>query len=419
VSVDKQIGNRLVRIKIRRRKMPKKKMRVVALGGCGGMGRFAVRTALTYEFVDEIIIADLDGERARAFAQECGQKVSHKQIDVEDSSALKSLLSDADIVLTTVGPYYKFGVPILRSAIEVGCHYIDINDDWEPTLEMLDLDVEARKAEITAIVGLGASPGQSNMLAAKAMSLLDSVDELITGWGTGGEGGERRSDNNRAGQGGSYGAAIEHWLHQLTGTIRLFRSGEFVDVAPMEEVKIDYPGIGLGTVYTVGHPEPVTFPRSRPELKNSCNVMVVSPRLIEILRDLAADVDAGRMTIPEAAEMLMNPPEGRERQQEPTDTGQSSGPRLPGLFAYARGLKDGKQTAVGVTVSAGVGGGMGGATGVPMAIGLKMFATGQITRQGVFTPEELIDPDDFFNELGPLCSTPRANVKEMLIITTS
>jgi hypothetical protein len=30
---------------------------------------------------------------------------------------------------------------------------------------------------------------------------------------------------------------------------------------------------------------------------------------------------------------------------------------------------------------AGVGGGMGGATGVPMAIGLKMLAAGQITRQ--------------------------------------
>jgi saccharopine dehydrogenase-like NADP-dependent oxidoreductase len=400
--------------------MSKEKMRVVALGGCGGMGRFAVRTALTYDFVDEIIIADLDGERARAFAQECGQKVSHNEIDVEDSSALTSLLSDADMVLTTVGPYYKFGVPILRAAIEVGCNYIDINDDWEPTLEMLDLDEEARKAEITAIVGLGASPGQSNMLAAKAMSLLDSVDELITGWGTGGDGDEGRGgDSSSAGQGGSYGAAIEHWLHQLSGTIRLFRNGEFVEVAPMEEVKIDYPGIGFGTVYTVGHPEPVTFPRSRSELKNSCNVMVVSPRLIEILRGLAADVDAGRMTIPEAAEMLMNPPEGRERRQEPADTGQSSGPRLPGLFAYARGLKDGKQTAVGVTVSAGVGGGMGGATGVPMAIGLKMFATGQITRHGVFAPEELIDPDDFFNELGPLCLTPRANSKEMLIITTS
>lgn len=40
-------------------------MKVVALGGCGGMGPYAVRAALTYEFVDEVVIADLDSERDR------------------------------------------------------------------------------------------------------------------------------------------------------------------------------------------------------------------------------------------------------------------------------------------------------------------------------------------------------------------
>ena len=29
-------------------------MKVIALGGCGGMGRYAVKTALEYDFVKEI-----------------------------------------------------------------------------------------------------------------------------------------------------------------------------------------------------------------------------------------------------------------------------------------------------------------------------------------------------------------------------
>ncbi len=397
------------------------KMKVVALGGCGGMGMFAVRTALDFDFVEEIVIADLDGERARAFAEQCGPKAKSARVDVQDPEALSRILEGVDVVLTTVGPYFRFGVPILKAAIKAGCHYIDINDDWEPTLEMLDLDEEARKAGITAIIGMGASPGQSNMLAAKAMGMLDSVDDLITGWGTGGGdgGGRRSSEESEPGQTGSYGAAIEHWVHQFTGKIRVFRDGKFVDVTPMEEIKIDYPGIGPGTAYTVGHPEPLTIPRTRPEMKNSCNVMVVSPRLIQVLRELAAEVDAGRLTIAEAAEMIMNPPEDREQQQETRQSASGNDPRLPGLFAYAKGLKDGKQTAVGVTVSSGVAGGMGGATGIPMAIGLKMLASGKITRLGAFSPEECIDPDDFFDELGPMCSPPRSNAKEMLLVTAS
>jgi saccharopine dehydrogenase-like NADP-dependent oxidoreductase len=403
--------------------MSAEKMRVIALGGCGGMGRYAVRTALGYDFVKEIVIADLDEKRGQAFLEKCGPKASFQQIDVSDESAMKNLFSNADVVLTTVGPYYRFGVPILKAAIEVGCHYIDINDDWEPTLDMLELNGEASKAGITAIIGLGASPGQSSMLAAKAVSLLDSVDELITGWGVGGDGDreEQESDGNGPGRGGSYGAAVEHWVHQFTGEIRVFHDGQYTDVKPMEEKKIDYPGIGLGTAYTVGHPEPLTIPRIRPELKHSCNVMVVSPRLIGDLKDLAAEVDGGRMTIAEAARIIMSPSRTGQRQVKADTPKEDRELRLPGLFAYARGRKGGKETAVGVTVSAGVGGGMGGATGIPMAIGLKMLASGKITRKGAFAPEEVIDPDDFFNELGPLCTIPesRANAEEMLHITYS
>ena len=124
--------------------MSTEKMRVIALGGCGGMGQFAVRTALTFDFIEKIIIADLDEARAQEFAAQCGPKSGYARIDIEDSPALKQLFSETDVVMSTVGPYYRLGVSILKAAIESGCDYLDINDDWEPTLEMLDLSDEAQ-----------------------------------------------------------------------------------------------------------------------------------------------------------------------------------------------------------------------------------------------------------------------------------
>jgi hypothetical protein len=38
-------------------RMSLEKVRVIAMGGCGGMGRFAVQTALTFDFVDQIVVA--------------------------------------------------------------------------------------------------------------------------------------------------------------------------------------------------------------------------------------------------------------------------------------------------------------------------------------------------------------------------
>lgn len=132
--------------------------RVLALGGAGGMGRYAVRTAAAYDFVGEIVVADLDLARATAFAEGAGPKVRAAEVDVSDATSLASAMEDVDVVLNTVGPFYRFGVPVLRAAIAAGVDYLDINDDWEPTLEMLDLAPEAEAAGVTAVVGWGRAP---------------------------------------------------------------------------------------------------------------------------------------------------------------------------------------------------------------------------------------------------------------------
>lgn len=115
-------------------------MKYVALGGCGDMARFAVQTALNFDFVEQIIVADRDGATATEFAGECGPRVGHTEIDVRDESSLLGLLQGVDAVLNDVGPYFKFGPTVLQAAIEAKCNYVDLNDDWEATVEMLDLD---------------------------------------------------------------------------------------------------------------------------------------------------------------------------------------------------------------------------------------------------------------------------------------
>jgi saccharopine dehydrogenase (NAD+, L-lysine-forming) len=378
--------------------MPTEKTRVVALGGCGGLGQFAVRTAIDFDFVDEIVIADRDEHRAREFAEKCGSKASAVAVDVMDETALANTLTGADVVMTTVGPYYRFGLPVLRAAIRAGCHYLDINDDWEPTLEMLE---------------------------------LDKVDELITGWGTGGHDEEL---SETPGEGGTLRAATEHWIHQLTGKIRVRRDGEFKDATAFEEIPVDYPGVGLVTTHTVGHPEPITLPLFRPEIRNSWNVMNMPPYVIEPMRWVAGRVDAGKMSIDEATdqvnEVLMGGSGwlklllsrlGRRMFVQYLLASRKNIPYIATLFAYAVGTKDGKPTRVGTRLSAAPFGGMknetmGGVTGVPLATALAMFAKGKIDRRGVFAPEGAIDPDAFFDELAPLCTPQKRNAKELVEI---
>ena len=157
-------------------------MIVLALGGSGGMGRFAVETCMNFENISEVIVADINAEAAISFADLMNEKVSGIGLDVTDIDALRKKMESVDVVLNTVGPFFKYGPPILNAALEAGCDYLDINDDWEPTIEMLQLDEKAKNNSKTAILGMGASPGLTNMLGAAAIQELDEVETLYTGW---------------------------------------------------------------------------------------------------------------------------------------------------------------------------------------------------------------------------------------------
>jgi hypothetical protein len=185
---------------------------------------------------------------------------------------------------------------------------------------------------------------------------------------------------------------------------------------PVQEMRIDYPGIGVGTAWSVGHPEAVTLPLAYPEIQSSTNVMVGPRFLIEAVKALGAAIDAGDLSVEEAATRLGGPipPELRK-----TAASESGGVRLPPLFALARGRRGNESANVGALVLGMPGGGMGGATGVPLAVGLSLFAQGRLERRGVFAPERAIEPDVFFDALAPLCSPAFGSGREMVAVTES
>jgi saccharopine dehydrogenase-like NADP-dependent oxidoreductase len=381
------------------------------------MGRVATRTAAGLGLLDEIVVADLDGDAASAFGRRLRRelpgptRIGWAAVDAMDGAALRAFLLDADVVLNTSGPFYRLGVPILDAAVAARCHYLDICDDWEPTLEMLERDGAARAAGVTAVLGLGASPGASNLLAALAVRELDSVEDLYTVWPVDVGGDLAAVEPAPAPR--RPGAAVVHWMQQISGRIRVLDGGKFVDVSPLEPVRIPYPGIGEGTVYTVGHPEPLTLGRGGAVGRRCACAMVVSPRVIAVLRELRTGIDSGKLTNESAAEQLTRFAAGTARVSA-GDLHETEGPgALPPFFAYARGTKGGAPTSAGALVL-GMPRGMAGATGIPLALGLRMLCEGVLSRRGVFAPEDVIDPVAFFDALAPYCDPPLRGAAEMV-----
>ena len=378
-------------------------MRVLAIGGSGGMGRYAVRTTETFQEVESIVVADLNKEEAKKFADTLGPKVSGRGLDVLNEESLNAAVKEADVVLNTCGPFFRLAEPILASAIKYKTDYLDICDDWEPTWDMMEMDQEAKENDVCAIIGLGASPGLSNLLGLIACNELDSVKKVYTGWSMASAKPEKESSQTGA------NAAMVHAIQQMIGKVKIFQDGKYQNVRPLTEVEITYPGLGEFKSRIFGHPEAITFPKYFPDLKESINLAHDGEMGSSVLKWILRLVEWNLLPINQAASIFQSLEEKSPPPTNKETTGNQK--RLPSIYGLAEGLKNGKEATVGVTFetqsSSEDGQGnpislvtsMGASTGIPLACGLKLLLQGKVTEKGVFAPESgVLDPKDLLVE---------------------
>lgn len=224
-------------------------MKIVVLGGAGHIGSRIVDEILRLSPSAHVTIADIDEIKGQQIAKQMG--VDFVKADVTRSGELLEILKGKDVVVNAVGPFYRFGVQVLKTALTAGISYVDINDDYDSTLEGLALDRIAREKGVTAIIGMGATPGITNVLASIGAEKMDEVEEIGTYW-------IWTAIDPTMGN-----AIIEHFFHAITGNVKVFKNGNWVDEKALSEAEtFDFPEpIGTWEVAIVGHPEPITIPR--------------------------------------------------------------------------------------------------------------------------------------------------------------
>lgn len=287
---------------------------------------------------------------------------------------LRDLLSSARTVANLAGPYYRTGTVVLDAAIAAGTHYLDICDDADATLPMLERADKAEAAGITAVVGMGSSPGTTNVLIRAAVDYLGPVDDVEISW--------------TVDVADLTDAAIRHFWHcfnlvEPDGTTHAVPAWD-----DMDRREVDFPGtVGRQTVAQLAHPEPITSPRFLP-VKRAVNYGAITPTdAMRVAWALAYSVDPEREAdnasrLDDAVRVFATYRDSRPE-----------GPRI------GSGLQIDVHTAGnGLRFSSGAETPMEEATGVPAAAGLLMLVEGAVHEVGVLTPEAF-SPAAFFAAL--------------------
>jgi lysine 6-dehydrogenase len=236
-------------------------MRVVVVGGAGAMGRWTLRDLTESQGVDEVLVADLDGARAMEAAGWAAARagsngtarVQGTALDAGDGDALRRTLETADVACNCAGK--ATNLPVMEACADTGTHYVDLGGLFHTTRRQLALHHRFVDAGATAVVGMGASPGTTNVMAALAARGLDVVEEVEVRLGI--------ADFRPWTAPLPVPYAIDTLLDEFAAPAMAFQDGRLVEVPAMSaQEELDFPApVGRVRVGHTLHSEVATLPR--------------------------------------------------------------------------------------------------------------------------------------------------------------
>ena len=316
--------------------------------------------------------------------------------DAKDEGGLTSMMSGWDVVINST--WYELNLAVMGSAIRAGIHYLDLGGLYHMTLKQLALDKKARDAGVTCVLGLGSSPGVTNLMAALGARRLSRIDEVKI----------RVAGATLKPSSGFFNPpySFRTILDEACMPAVILREGKISEVPGLsvkEEFRLPDPVGSVEGYYTL-HSELATLPTNLGKGVREMNFIVAFSS--EFSRTLSVLVRLGL-----ASKDEVSLPGGRvvpydlltslvDSLPKPDEQAVDVGVRRVEFF----GEEDGAKAHLvydcfsGPHLKWGIGGRPLG-TGVPASLGAQWLGRGAVKEIGVLPPELCIDPQPFLHEL--------------------
>lgn len=248
-------------------------MRVVQLG-CGITGLVCVEHLSGNEAIDEIVLADFRTEPAQSLVSRLkSDKLSVAKVDAKDPKAVKRVLSGSDLLISSIPS--ELNTKVMEQALSVGTDYIDYSVTQEAIDDFDRVSKMCEDAGVTAVTGMGADPGISDIFARYAADKLDSAYEAHV-----------RDGDNGSAEGHDF---FTLWspldmMEEVTIPAAVFKEGRITFLPPLHKKEIyDFPEpIGPLPVYNTTHEETYLIPKFIKGIRNADFKIAIDDNFVEI-----------------------------------------------------------------------------------------------------------------------------------------
>lgn len=244
----------------------------VLMIGVGGVGEAIAAIAREHSWVEKLVLADYDVERARRVQQKLGDPARFpvEFVDARKQEMIEALARQhrVDLIMNAVDPV--FNIPIFEAAYRVGVHYMDMamslsrphpERPYElPGVKLGDYQFERaalwERKGLLALVGMGVEPGVVDVFARYAQDyLFDEIEEIGI-----------RDGGNLVIEGYPFAPTFSIWttIEECLNPPLIWEEGRgWYTTEPFSEPEVfHFPeGIGPVEVVNVEHEEVILIPR--------------------------------------------------------------------------------------------------------------------------------------------------------------
>ena len=195
---------------------------VAVLGAGGRIAPALVRDLADSPEVATMRLLDIAGDRAAAVAAAQGLgKAEAVALDAR-SGDLAAAIEGCDVLANCAS--YRLNLDAMKACLKAGCHYLDLGGLYWMTGKQMELHDKYEKAGLLALLGIGSSPGKTNVMAVRAARELPAVEALhVSAAG--------RDLDPPPGLSVPY--ALATLIDELTLRPVVLREGEAVEIEPM------------------------------------------------------------------------------------------------------------------------------------------------------------------------------------------
>ena len=162
-------------------------MSILVLGASGQIGAYTVQDLIEFCGEKDVIASSRRMANVKQAMDDLKltRKVKLMEIDAHDSSKVLDTLKKEKVKSVINCAWYQTNLAVMDACLKGGATYTDLGGFFDICLKQIDLHKKWKDAGVNATVGLGSTPGMTNVAGAAGAKRLDSVDaiDIVCAWG--------------------------------------------------------------------------------------------------------------------------------------------------------------------------------------------------------------------------------------------